>query len=796
MELVRGAPITTFCDQSLLDIRQRLELFVDVCSAVQHAHQKGIIHRDLKPSNVLVTVQDVVPVVKVIDFGIAKAVGQKLTDKTLVTHATQVVGTPLYMSPEQAELSGLDVDTRTDIYSLGVLLYELLTGTTPFDRERLQTVPFDELRRIIREEEPVRPSSRVTTLADVAATVAVNRRSDPRRLGRLLRGELDWIVMKCLEKDRARRYETAGGLARDLKRYLTGEAVEACPPSAGYRLRKYAWKHKKALAAVGAFAVLLLAATGVSIGLASWALRERDRARERNQAAEANFQRALEAVDQMLTRVAEGPLTRVPQMEPVRRDLLRNALRFYQDFLRERGDGLVVRSEAARAYTRVGRIQFQLGERNEAEEAFRQAVLLLEQLAAESPDDPTFRQELAGVHNDLALLYHATQRWPECVAALGQAWAVLGQLERQHPTVPTFRYDRARIQNNLIGINRQLGRLDQADTASQEAMALLERLLADDPGNVDYLTLLARCHQNVALVHGARGRFDLAEAASLKALALNDRLVRDHPDVVDHRSRLAQTYSNLGLHYDKSNQYARAEAAYQQALTLKEALVRDHPQVVAFQVDLGGGYDNMAMLVRKARSPEESLAWSARAIRTLEPLLEQDPRYGDARMSLFNAYMSRGLAYLRLGRREEADKDWRRIVELSTGQFHINMRLYRPFPLARLGDHVQATAEIKALLAEGHSQGLNLYNFACVHSLCSAAAANDARLPPGEREKLADRYGRRAVELLRQAAAAGYFREPDRLARLKEVDDLDAVRTRPDFASLLDELEKNAKPQT
>lgn len=213
MELVRGIPITDFCDQHHLGVRERLELFTHVCQAVQHAHQKGIIHRDLKPTNVMVTQHDVTPVVKIIDFGIAKATGQQLTDKTLFTNFAQMIGTPMYMSPEQAQMSGLDVDTRSDVYSLGVLLYELMTGSTPFDKERLRTVAYDEMIRIIREEEPVRPSTRISTLGNAANTVPMYRNSTPQKLSQLLRGELDWIVMKALEKDRARRYETANGLA-------------------------------------------------------------------------------------------------------------------------------------------------------------------------------------------------------------------------------------------------------------------------------------------------------------------------------------------------------------------------------------------------------------------------------------------------------------------------------------------------------------------------------------------------------------------------------------------------------
>ncbi len=240
MELVKGVPITDFCDQNQLTPAERLALFIDVCRAVQHAHTKGVIHRDLKPSNILIAPHDGKPVVKVIDFGVAKAVGQSLTDKTVYTRLTQMIGTPLYMSPEQAEVNALDVDTRSDVYALGVLLYELLTGATPFDRQRFGTAAFDEIRRIIREEEPPKPSTRLSTLGEAMAAVSARRRTEPAKLSALVKGELDWIVMKCLEKDRSRRYETATALARDVERYLKDEPVEACPPTAGYRLRKFA----------------------------------------------------------------------------------------------------------------------------------------------------------------------------------------------------------------------------------------------------------------------------------------------------------------------------------------------------------------------------------------------------------------------------------------------------------------------------------------------------------------------------------------------------------------------------
>jgi serine/threonine protein kinase len=257
MELVNGAPITRYCDERRLTPKERLELFVPVCQAVQHAHQKGIIHRDLKPSNVLVTEYDGQPVVKVIDFGVAKATGPKLTERTMFTEFGQIIGTLEYMSPEQAKLNALDIDTRSDIYALGVLLYELLTGTTPFGKKRLQQTAFDEVLRIIREEEPPTPSTRLGTTEELPS-IAANRGVEPKKLSGLVRGELDWIVMKCLEKDRNRRYETTNGLAQDIERYLHDEPVQACPPSAGYRLRKFLRRHKGPMAAACAVFLVLV----------------------------------------------------------------------------------------------------------------------------------------------------------------------------------------------------------------------------------------------------------------------------------------------------------------------------------------------------------------------------------------------------------------------------------------------------------------------------------------------------------------------------------------------------------
>jgi serine/threonine protein kinase len=267
MELVKGVSITDYCDANSLSTKERMELFIQVCNAVQHAHQKGIIHRDIKPTNVMVTLHDGKPVPKVIDFGIAKAINQKLTEKTLFTRYAHIIGTPAYMSPEQAEMSGLDIDIRTDVFSLGTLLYELLTGSPSFDSEHLLSKSYEEMQRIIREEEPTKPSTKISTMGAALIDIAKLRQTSPENLRKLIRADLDWIVMKTLEKDRNRRYDSVSEFAADIKRYLSNEPVLAGPPSTFYRLRKFIQRRRALVVSTTAVAVVLVIGFVISTSL-------------------------------------------------------------------------------------------------------------------------------------------------------------------------------------------------------------------------------------------------------------------------------------------------------------------------------------------------------------------------------------------------------------------------------------------------------------------------------------------------------------------------------------------------
>jgi eukaryotic-like serine/threonine-protein kinase len=393
MELVHGMPITKYCDDNHLSPRERLELFVPVCHAIQHAHQKGIIHRDIKPSNVMITLYDGKPVAKVIDFGVAKATEQKLTERTLFTQYGTMVGTLEYMSPEQAEMSALGIDTRSDIYSLGVLLYELLTGGTPLSHKRLKEAAHAEILRMIREEEPPKPSTRLSDSGEALASISANRHMEPAKLTKLVRGDLDWIVMKCLEKDRNRRYETANGFAMDVQRYLADEPVQACPPSTGYRLRKFVRRNRGSVLAAGLVLLAVIAGViGTSISTALlW--REEERTRTAFERAEANLVLALKALDQIYVDEAEGhPKIR----EGLPHDLLKRGLGFYEEFARENAHNQDVSFLMGRANYRASLIFRELGQEDRANEALDRAISNYREAIRLEPD-------LAAAHGNLGI---------------------------------------------------------------------------------------------------------------------------------------------------------------------------------------------------------------------------------------------------------------------------------------------------------------------------------------------------------------------------------------------------------
>ena len=538
MELVRGVPITRYCDEHHLTPRERLELFIPVCQAIQHAHQKGIIHRDLKPSNVLVAQYDGRPVPKVIDFGVAKAAGQSLTEKTLVTGFGAIVGSVEYMSPEQAEINQLDIDTRSDIYSLGVLLYELLTGSPPFSRAELAQAGMLEMLRVIREREPTRPSTKLST-AEGLPTLAANRGTEPAKLAKLLRGELDWIVLKALEKDRSRRYETANSLAQDLVRYLADEPVLACPPSSSYRLRKFLRRHKLAAIATLVVAASLLIATGVSIWQAAVARQAQfDAAQRLVRETQAREQAA--AINELLL---EGLASANPDSAKGTSYTVRN---FLDDISWDIGDqfrGQPAAEAAIRAT--IGNAYFRLGLPAEAAFHLKRSLELREELYG--PDSP----EVARGLYDEAFNLQEYGDIPGALARANRALAIHHKAELRNA-------DTVRLLWLFQLLHRRSGREDLSEEAGQEALALA-RQLPDARGELaDVLHTLA------ASVYRLRREFTLAEKMTRESIALH-RKYRG-----DHHPQTGRALSQLGSLLADQGKYDDAEPLLRESLTIFE----------------------------------------------------------------------------------------------------------------------------------------------------------------------------------------------------------------------------------
>jgi serine/threonine protein kinase len=703
MELVQGIPITRYCDELHLTVRQRLELFGSVCQAIQHAHQKGIIHRDIKPSNVLVCMQDGKPVPKVIDFGLAKALHQPLTEATMYTEVGAVVGTLEYMSPEQAEMSPLGVDTRTDVYALGVLLYELLTGTTPLDRKRLRSAGLVERVRIIKEEEPPRPSTRLSQSKQTLADLATRRRTEPGRLRREVSGELDWIVMKCLEKDRTNRYESAGALARDVERYLHDEQVEACPPGRRYRLGKFLRRNRTWVTA----AVLVLAALLAGVGGTTWgwvrAERERDdksRALEAEKLARA---RTREALDEMSSRVIEDWLSRQPYHSAEQKAFLEKTAKFYEEFAAETGDDDATLAGVADAHRRLATISFTLGRHREAAGSAEQAARLWRQLGQRHPAEARYRiglvralsEQARAMHNDrktedidpveleaitaaellaaaaptdadlMALLaqslinrgQHLTYkaRPAEALAVLERAMPLQQRLVAADPTDDRRQEGLARIRNYRMDSLYALYREEEADRERIAALEIHEGIARRSPALAGARRAVGNMRLNTAVRHGVHGRFTEAAAEFRKAEQWYGPLAEEYPGVENYRGGLAVIYSCWARALAMAGDWPAAAQMATRAITNRRELGRLNEAAAALttladcQVEAGQFDDAL-------RDYDTAIGWLTQNLASKGPLpwTKQD---------LAAAYAGRAQVLDRMQRHEVALASWDKAIE-------------------------------------------------------------------------------------------------------------------------------------
>jgi serine/threonine protein kinase/tetratricopeptide (TPR) repeat protein len=753
MELVHGLPITQYCDANRLTPRARLELFAPVCQAIQHAHQKGIIHRDVKPSNVMVTLYDGKPVPKVIDFGVAKATEQKLTERTLFTHDGTMIGTLEYMSPEQAETSASGVDTRSDIYSLGVLLYELLTGSTPLTRKRMKEAAYAEILRMIKEEEPPRPSTRLSDSGEALASISANRHTEPAKLTKLVRGELDWIVMKALEKDRNRRYETAGNFAADVQRYLNDEPVLACPPSAGYRLHKFARRRKGVLTASLLIALALVVGTVLSAWQARNANTRRLEAETARQEAIDNLEQAREAVDQMLTRVSEEKLFNTPQTELLRKALLEDALKFYQRFLRQAGTDPAVRLGTGEAYRRTGQIYRQLGHPDQAEPAYREAIDLLEKLVSDAPTKPASRLALALSYHGLGGALVRMGRFREAEPALRRATGLMRGLTADFPMHDGYAQTLATMNEDLAGASEHLLRVTEERKTEQsyrENLQWQEKLHAAAPNDPNRRHAVADAQMKFGRsLQGDRPQE--AERLFRDAIAGNLKLTGEFPRTTQYRADLADAYHHLFLLLRESRRFEEAEAVYRQALPHLEKVIAEAPTLPDARRLLIELYWDYALMQEDAGRPQEADKALRQAITAVETMCAAFPTYAWAPARLACIHNHIGQGHQTNGRVSEAEAAYR--TALTVAEKAVRAGLPQKELRCRLADSC-LNLGLLLMMSERHKEGTGVLRKPLEPELSSADACNyvawqlatdtTLKLRPPE---IAVEFARKAVEL-------------------------------------------------
>lgn len=647
MEFVKGVSITTYCDRHRLTVDERLRLFTQVCDGVRHAHQKGIIHRDLKPSNVLVTIEDENAVPKIIDFGVAKAIQERLTDRTLFTQVGQLVGTPAYMSPEQAEMTQQDIDTRTDVYSLGVVLYELLTGALPFDSSDLKRAGDSPIERLIREVEPLRPSTRVSSDPDRSSEAARNRRTDARSLSRGLRGDLDWITMKALEKDRTRRYGSPSDLADDITRYLEHQPVEAGPPTVAYRFGKFARRHRVGLAAATAIAATMIIALVVSLGALTEARREANTssrvleflsnvfiasdpyvAKGEDISARSLLDRAVESID---SELEDQPRVRVRL-----KNLMGSIYVTIGDY--ERAEKLLTEAletrtlllgpehlEVADSLHALSWLRFSQGHWEESRSLAEQGLEIRRQVYGESH---------LGTADSLYRLAFAETELGENQSALGHLQEALRIKERAlgpaHPEV-------GEIHSQLGWVFNITGQ-DGAQAHLEQALTIMEREYGDESVQA------AQCLHRLALVLTKKGDYQRARLLHERTLQINEKIFGpDHP-------RVADSLNNLGTFAWYASDLKAAKGYWERALTIREqAFGPDHPM-------LAQSLMNLALVLQAEGEGSRALSLMQRS------LAIKVRTFGEESEEIANARINLGVALSSLGFEDEAERELQRAL--------------------------------------------------------------------------------------------------------------------------------------
>ncbi len=644
MEHVAGVSITEHCDRQRMGIDERLALFMQVCDAVQHAHQKGIIHRDIKPSNILVSFEEDKSVPKVIDFGVAKALHQRLTEQTLFTERGQLIGTPEYMSPEQAEMTIQDIDTRSDIYSLGVLLYHLLTGALPFDPKSLRRAAFAEVQRIIREEEPKKPSTKFSSLSaegvgkgkddheSAASRIAHQRHADARALVRRIRGDLDWIVMKALEKDRTRRYKTASEFAAYIQKHLNGEAIDLGPPSAAYRMSKFVRRHRIGVAATAVVAAALVISTGVSIGFWLSEAEQRKLAQDAMMEAELKGETIKEAhavvsansereFQQNLRRLSRG---RQLELEDLRQTALRSIEGLQRLYDRDDEADPVLSRALALAYRRLGDVQGGTrtgtqGDTQAARESYHTALAILKRV---NPPNADVSRDLSLAHIRIGDILRTTGNVSDALVEYESAVDNIDSLMLAgHPVDHTIAFALSSAGQALV----KNGRTDEAEELLTRSLALRRQLAKAAPNNALAQLNLAKGLTAVAERRSVAGDHDVALKLYFESLGIRQRLLAEDPSNSTRRRDVAVVHYFLSSTFSALDQLEKAKPHVQSWLDYTKERAQATPDDARAQLDLGAAHELMGIILADAGEWDQASKSYRDLQEVIVPLRDSDP---------------------------------------------------------------------------------------------------------------------------------------------------------------------------